>query len=168
MPRRMRTHRMFYVGRIRPYCQYEPSSDDEDSLHVQESPSDSCARAPGDRSGRAVKRPLHSIERSLASCRLLFNKETDIPFDLKLCEGVISTILRTVILTKPCGASAQNRSERSVCPSRASNPRAIQRLRDPSRVGRDRESNDLEEEYPPPPHRLWTHTGVNASLWSVS
>ena len=35
--RMMRTHPTFYVGRLRPYCQYEPSSDDEDSPHVQES-----------------------------------------------------------------------------------------------------------------------------------
>ena len=50
MPRRMRTHLTFYVGRLRPYCQYEPSSDGEDSTHVQESLSDSCVRAPSDQS----------------------------------------------------------------------------------------------------------------------
>uniref|UniRef100_M4BFF8 Tf2-1-like SH3-like domain-containing protein n=1 Tax=Hyaloperonospora arabidopsidis (strain Emoy2) TaxID=559515 RepID=M4BFF8_HYAAE len=64
-PRRMRTHPTFYVGRLCPYFQYGPSSDDEDSPHVQESPLDSCACAPGDQSGRVVKRPLHSTERSL-------------------------------------------------------------------------------------------------------
>ena len=62
LPRRMRTHLTFYVGRLRPYCQYDPSSDDEDTPHAQESPSDSCARPPGDQSGRVVKRPLHLAE----------------------------------------------------------------------------------------------------------
>ena len=35
LPRRMRTPSTFYVERLRPYCQYEASSGDEDSLHVQ-------------------------------------------------------------------------------------------------------------------------------------
>ena len=48
-------------------------------------------------------------------------------------------------LHDPFGASAQDWSEQSVCPSRAPNPRAIQRLRDPSCAGRDGEPNDLED-----------------------
>lgn len=46
LPRRMRTHPTFYVGRLRPYCQHEISSDGEDNPHVQEPPSGSCAHAP--------------------------------------------------------------------------------------------------------------------------
>ena len=37
LPRRIRTHFTFYVGHLRPYCQYDTSSYDEDRLHVQES-----------------------------------------------------------------------------------------------------------------------------------
>ena len=34
MPHRVRTYPTFYVGRLRSYCQYELSSDDEDSLYI--------------------------------------------------------------------------------------------------------------------------------------
>ena len=38
----MRTHPTFYVGRSRPYYQHEASSENGDSRHAQESPTDSC------------------------------------------------------------------------------------------------------------------------------
>ena len=91
-------HPIFYVGHIRPYCQYEPSSYDEDISHAQDSLSDTCDNAPEVQSDRVVKRPLHSTYRSpfeLSPARLF----SDIPLDLKLWENVISTIFRTKCLT---------------------------------------------------------------------
>ena len=61
-------------------------------------------------------------------------------------------------------ASAQCRSERNACPSRAINPRAIQQLRDPSRTGRDGEQSDLDEGFPPPPHPLIDSHGIQRFL----
>ena len=43
VPRKMRTHPTFYVGRLRPYHQYETSSGGEIPC-VQASPRDTCAR----------------------------------------------------------------------------------------------------------------------------
>ena len=94
----MRAHPTFYLRRLRPYRQYEPFFDDEDSSHVQEPPSGSCARSPDEQSGRI--RDLSTQLRDLpASCHQLVNKRTDIPLDLKLRRGVIGAILRTIILT---------------------------------------------------------------------
>ena len=57
LARNMRTHPTFDMGRLRPYCQYEPSSCGEVSPHAQEHPLSSCARAPDDPSGRVDKIP---------------------------------------------------------------------------------------------------------------
>ena len=43
LPRRMRTHPTFYVGRLRPYHQHAVSSSVEYNRHAQESPRD-CFR----------------------------------------------------------------------------------------------------------------------------
>ncbi|CAI5709835.1 unnamed protein product [Peronospora effusa] len=64
LPRRMRTHPTFYVGRLRPYVQYAASSNDEDSRYSQESPSDSCCHEPDSISGRVEMRSSHDIGRS--------------------------------------------------------------------------------------------------------
>ena len=42
LPRKMRTHPTFYVGRLRPYYQYGASSG-RDSPCAQASPTDTCA-----------------------------------------------------------------------------------------------------------------------------
>ena len=42
MPRRMRTHPTFYVGRLRPYYQYVVSFKNGDSRHARKSPTYSC------------------------------------------------------------------------------------------------------------------------------
>ena len=57
LPRRMRTHPTFYVGRLRPYCQYGTSCD-EGTRHVQESHRDSCGHA----SRRVELLPVHREE----------------------------------------------------------------------------------------------------------
>ena len=46
LPRRMRTHPTFYVGRLRPYCQYAVSSAGECNRPAQESLRDSCGHEP--------------------------------------------------------------------------------------------------------------------------
>ena len=43
LPRKMRTHATFYIGRLRPYLQYETSSGEEIPC-AQASPRDTCAR----------------------------------------------------------------------------------------------------------------------------
>ena len=47
LPRKMRTHPTFYVGRLRPYHQFAVSSADESDHPFQESLKDSCGREPG-------------------------------------------------------------------------------------------------------------------------
>ena len=99
-----------------------------------------------------MKRPLHSIERS--SCELPPDLQpvTNIPFDLELCDGVISTIIRTISLTILAMLLHRIGQRVASVPLVLQNSRAIQRLRDPSLVGQDVESNDLEKVFPPPPH----------------
>ena len=44
LPRRMRTHPTFHVGRLRPYCQYAASYEGEDNFPSQEPQPGSCVR----------------------------------------------------------------------------------------------------------------------------
>ena len=46
LPRNLRTHPTFYVGRLRPYYQYGSSSGEE-SPCAQASPTDTCAQDAG-------------------------------------------------------------------------------------------------------------------------
>ena len=64
LPRRMRTHPTFYVGRLRPYVLYAASSNDEDSHDSQGSPSESRCHGPGSLPGRAMTRLSHDVGRS--------------------------------------------------------------------------------------------------------
>ena len=49
LPRKMRTHSTFYVGRLRPYYQHGVSSGEEIPC-AQASPTDTCARDAGSQS----------------------------------------------------------------------------------------------------------------------
>ena len=119
LPSRMRTLPTFYVGRLRPYCQYDPSSDDKDSPHVQEPPSGSCAHAPYGQSRCVLKRSLHSTERS--------PRETSPAPQRGSGHRARPEAARPRDLNGPsharycgaCGASAQNLSKRNACTFRA-------------------------------------------------
>ena len=154
LPLKMRTHPTFYVGRLRPYCQYEPSSFGEDSPHVQEHPSSSCVRAPDDPSGRADMIPRNSTEistRELSPARRIGSGHPARP------EASLWHNRRDPSPDQsrdPCGSSAQYQPKRSAGRARASSHRAIHRLRDPSPKDRDGNQNHLEEVFPPPPHPL--------------
>ena len=131
-PRRMRTHPTFYVGRLCPYFQCDDSSEDEDSPHVQISPSDYCAHAPDAQSGCVLKGYLIRAS-DLHACRpQLYNERLDIALDLQLRDCVISTIILTICLTIL-----------AVLPHKIGQSVALQQLSDPSRTGQDGESNDL-------------------------
>uniref|UniRef100_A0AAV1TYG5 Chromo domain-containing protein n=1 Tax=Peronospora matthiolae TaxID=2874970 RepID=A0AAV1TYG5_9STRA len=61
----MRTHPTFYVGRLRPYYQYEPVSRCEEHLRGREPRPPSSGPASMNRSGRPAKRPVQAVERCL-------------------------------------------------------------------------------------------------------
>ena len=61
LPRRMRTHPTFYVGRLRPYCQYAASSAGECNHPAQESLRDSCGHEPDSQAESAVTRPCGEL-----------------------------------------------------------------------------------------------------------
>ena len=160
LPRKMQTHPTFYVGRLRPYCQYELSTSDEDSPHVQEHPSSSCVRAPYDPYGRAGMIPRNSTERSLRELSPARRKGSEPPARPKAEQWRNRRDLSPDQPRDPCGSSARCQLKRSVGHARASSHRAIHRLRDPSRKCRDGKQNHLEEVFPPPPHPLvYSHGG---------
>ena len=123
LPRRRRTHPTFYVGFLRPYCQYEPYSDDEDISHVRESTSYICARAPDGQSGRLVKRPQTQLRNH---CELSLSRQQGIghparPEDVRRCNQHDQ-------IHDPISSFEQNRSDHSVYPSRDTIPRATYQL----------------------------------------
>ena len=111
LPQRMRTHPKFYVGRLRPYCQNETSSDDEDSPHIRESPLNLSARVPHFHSVRAVKRPLHLSERFLCELSPVCQRRNGFRTRPKDVRGRNRHDPSSDQHQNPCEASAQNRSE---------------------------------------------------------
>uniref|UniRef100_A0AAV1TMT9 Pol Polyprotein n=1 Tax=Peronospora matthiolae TaxID=2874970 RepID=A0AAV1TMT9_9STRA len=65
LPRKMRTHPTFYVGRLRQCYQYEPVSRCEEHLHGREPRSPSSGPVSTIQSGRLAKRPVHAAQRCL-------------------------------------------------------------------------------------------------------
>uniref|UniRef100_A0AAV1TBZ0 Chromo domain-containing protein n=1 Tax=Peronospora matthiolae TaxID=2874970 RepID=A0AAV1TBZ0_9STRA len=65
LPRKMRTHPTFYVGRLRPYYQYEPVSRCEEHLYGREPKPPSSGPVSMNQSGRLAKRPVHAVQRCL-------------------------------------------------------------------------------------------------------
>ena len=78
LPRRMRTHPTFYVGRLRPYHQHEVSSSGEYNRHAQETPRDSFGPDPVPQSGSVV--PHAGEECQPLRCERL-NVSARSPFD---------------------------------------------------------------------------------------
>uniref|UniRef100_A0AAV1TKA7 Chromo domain-containing protein n=1 Tax=Peronospora matthiolae TaxID=2874970 RepID=A0AAV1TKA7_9STRA len=62
LPREMSTHPTFYVGRLRPYCQYVPVSRCEEHLRGREPRPPSSGPASTSQSGRLEKRPVHAVQ----------------------------------------------------------------------------------------------------------
>ena len=60
LPRKMRTHPTFYVGRLRPYVQYAASSNDEDSRYAQTPQTGASAREPSSQSPDELSIARHS------------------------------------------------------------------------------------------------------------
>ena len=60
-----------------------------------------------------------------ASCRQFTGEGADIALDLKAARPRARHGSSHARSHEPCGAPAQNRSERNACPSRAPDPRAI-------------------------------------------
>uniref|UniRef100_A0AAV1T2H7 Chromo domain-containing protein n=1 Tax=Peronospora matthiolae TaxID=2874970 RepID=A0AAV1T2H7_9STRA len=65
LPRKMRTHPTFYVGRLCPYYQYEPVSRCEEHLHGREPRLPSSGPVSASQSGRLAKLPVHAALRCL-------------------------------------------------------------------------------------------------------
>uniref|UniRef100_A0AAV1TFM8 Chromo domain-containing protein n=1 Tax=Peronospora matthiolae TaxID=2874970 RepID=A0AAV1TFM8_9STRA len=65
LPRKMRTHPTFYVGRLRPYYQYKPVSRCEEHLCSRKPRPHSSGPVSTSQSGRLAKRPAHAVERCL-------------------------------------------------------------------------------------------------------
>uniref|UniRef100_A0AAV1TWJ3 Chromo domain-containing protein n=1 Tax=Peronospora matthiolae TaxID=2874970 RepID=A0AAV1TWJ3_9STRA len=65
LPRKMRAHPTFYVGRLRPYYQYEPVSRCEEHLCGRDPRPHSSGPVSTSQSGRLAKRPVHAVERCL-------------------------------------------------------------------------------------------------------
>uniref|UniRef100_A0AAV1T6W2 Pol Polyprotein n=1 Tax=Peronospora matthiolae TaxID=2874970 RepID=A0AAV1T6W2_9STRA len=63
MPRKMRMHPTFYVGRLRPFYQYDAVSRCEEHLHGLEPRPPSSGPVLTSQSGRLVKPPVHLVER---------------------------------------------------------------------------------------------------------
>uniref|UniRef100_A0AAV1TRI5 Chromo domain-containing protein n=1 Tax=Peronospora matthiolae TaxID=2874970 RepID=A0AAV1TRI5_9STRA len=77
LPRKMRTHPTFYVGRLRPYYQYGPVSRCEEHLRVREPRPPSIDPVSTSQSGRLVKRPVHAFERCLDELKPARHEENE-------------------------------------------------------------------------------------------
>uniref|UniRef100_A0AAV1TGG8 Chromo domain-containing protein n=1 Tax=Peronospora matthiolae TaxID=2874970 RepID=A0AAV1TGG8_9STRA len=78
LPRRMRTHPTFYVGRLHPYFQYEPVSRCEEHLRGQEPRPPSSGPVSTSQSGRLAKRPSYAVEQCLDELRPARREENEL------------------------------------------------------------------------------------------
>uniref|UniRef100_A0AAV1UVA3 Tf2-1-like SH3-like domain-containing protein n=1 Tax=Peronospora matthiolae TaxID=2874970 RepID=A0AAV1UVA3_9STRA len=78
LPRKMRAHPMFYVGRLRPYYQYEPVSRCEEHLRVREPRPPSGGPVLTIQSVRLAKRTVHVAERCLDELRPACHEENEL------------------------------------------------------------------------------------------
>uniref|UniRef100_A0AAV1UKE1 Tf2-1-like SH3-like domain-containing protein n=1 Tax=Peronospora matthiolae TaxID=2874970 RepID=A0AAV1UKE1_9STRA len=62
LPRKMRTHSTFIVGRLRPYYQYEPVSRCKEHLRGREPRPPLSGPVSTNQSGRLAKRPVHAAQ----------------------------------------------------------------------------------------------------------
>uniref|UniRef100_A0AAV1U695 Tf2-1-like SH3-like domain-containing protein n=2 Tax=Peronospora matthiolae TaxID=2874970 RepID=A0AAV1U695_9STRA len=97
LPCRMRTHPTFYIGRLRPYYQYEPVSRCEEHLRGREPRPPSSGPVTTSQSGRLAKRPVHAVQRCLDELQTARTKKTSRTFVLKSRERKLGTIVRTIV-----------------------------------------------------------------------
>ena len=114
------------MGRLRPYCQYDPSSDDEIAPTFKSLYWNLCARAMDDQSEQAAKIPLFTIERSPGKVPPALQQGNEYRARPGALRGRNWHDPSHVQSSDPCGASVQGRFKRIVCLARALNPRAIQ------------------------------------------
>uniref|UniRef100_A0AAV1T9V3 Chromo domain-containing protein n=1 Tax=Peronospora matthiolae TaxID=2874970 RepID=A0AAV1T9V3_9STRA len=80
LSRKIRTHPTFYVGRLRPYYQYEPVSRCEEHLHGREPRRPSSGHVSTSQSGRLAKRPVHAAQRCLDEQQPAHHEENESNF----------------------------------------------------------------------------------------
>ena len=80
-------------GCFHPYFRYEPSSDDEDAHHKQQSSSDAFGHVPGIQSVRVKNRSTHVYERSTYEPSPSFLIKVDSPLNVQLLERVVKTFI---------------------------------------------------------------------------
>uniref|UniRef100_A0AAV1UAQ7 Uncharacterized protein n=1 Tax=Peronospora matthiolae TaxID=2874970 RepID=A0AAV1UAQ7_9STRA len=78
LPCKMRTHSTFYVGRLRPYYQYEPVSRCEEHLHGREPRPPSIGPVSSSQFGRLAKRPVHAAQRCLDEQQPAHHEENEL------------------------------------------------------------------------------------------
>uniref|UniRef100_A0AAV1TZB5 Pol Polyprotein n=1 Tax=Peronospora matthiolae TaxID=2874970 RepID=A0AAV1TZB5_9STRA len=77
LPRRMRTHPTFYVGRLRTYYQHEPVSRGKEHLHGREPRPPSSGPVSTSQSVRLAKRPVHAAQRCLDELQPAHHEENE-------------------------------------------------------------------------------------------
>uniref|UniRef100_A0AAV1V2E9 Uncharacterized protein n=1 Tax=Peronospora matthiolae TaxID=2874970 RepID=A0AAV1V2E9_9STRA len=73
----MRTYPKFYVGRLRPYYQYEPVSRGEEHLRGQGPRPPSSGPVSTSQSGLLAKRPAHAVERCIDELQPAHHEENE-------------------------------------------------------------------------------------------
>ena len=113
LPRRMRTHPTFYVGRLRPYHHHDVSSSREYNRHVQEPPGDSFGPEPASQYGSVEQQsgdegqPLRR-ERLDASARSPIDRtRTPIGLSIDKCGTLQPRVQRKTLLPLLFGAITQ-------------------------------------------------------------
>ena len=98
LPPRMRTPPTFYVGRLRPYHQFEASSDEKEAPFAQESQGDFCDPESELQSDSAPMQAHYGCEQAHHECKQLIKNLTVHPLHVEFHLDKLLLILQLSLL----------------------------------------------------------------------
>uniref|UniRef100_A0AAV1TTW7 Chromo domain-containing protein n=1 Tax=Peronospora matthiolae TaxID=2874970 RepID=A0AAV1TTW7_9STRA len=154
LPRKIRSHHTFYVGRLRPYYQYEPLPRGIEHLHGQEPRPSSSGPVSASQYGRLAKRPAHAVERCLDELQSARHEENESNVHYKVARTQTRHILPKDRALRNCNHPLQDHGAHNGQSVHESGHLATVPLHGSALENEADPTLEPEQVFPPPPHPL--------------